>query len=136
VWGKYSNPVLWDKYNANLDFSLDNDQIIIDDNTDSNTFNLASTTKFAISFGNNEIVSFNETLEEGTYTWVEGTNVVEFTKDEKSYQITVYISESLANYIELDTVTGNVFNFKFKDGVSSLSLGTSGQITYSLAFDD
>lgn len=136
VWGKYSNPVLWDKYNANLDFSLDNDQIIIDDNTDANTFSLASTTKFAISFGNNEIVSFDGDLDDITYTWNKDTNVLEFTKDEKQYRISVYISESLSSRIELGTVTGNVFNFKFKAGTSSLTLGTSGQITYSLAFDD
>lgn len=131
VWGKYSNPVLWDTYNANLDFSLDNDQIIIDDNTEANAFELASTTKFAISFGNNEIVSFSENLQSTL-----DSNVLEFTKDSKRYQISVYFSESLSDKIKLSTVAGNEFKFTFVEGVSSLKLGTSGQITYSLAFDD
>lgn len=131
VWSKYSNPVLWDTYNANLDFSLDNDQIIIDDNTEANAFELASTTKFAISFGNNEIVSFSENLQSTL-----DSNVLEFTKDNKQYQISVYFSESLSDKIKLSTVAGNEFKFTFAEGVSSLKLGTSGQITYSLAFDD
>jgi hypothetical protein len=45
TWGYFSKPVLWNKYTTNLELLIDNDQIIIDDNSDATTLqNLSLTT--------------------------------------------------------------------------------------------
>lgn len=103
VWGNFSKPVLWNKYNNTLELFIDNDTIVIDDNSTSDTIQKLSTTKCTAFYQGSE------------YTPSSG--------------LTTNIDESLASYF---TLRGDYSGYYLSLNNNVSLEPTSGQITYIL----
>lgn len=111
AWGPFTEPVLWNKYSTNLELILDNDQIIIDDNSANSVINKISHTKVKAYYKGKELQNYTEYLEAS-------------------------ISDELANSNLTVIQTGEKFNefyLKLKEG--QLSESTSGQVTYIFSYE-
>ena len=112
-WGPFTEPVLWNKYSTNLELILDNDQIIIDDNSSNSVINKISHTKVKAYYKGKELQNYSEYLETS-------------------------ISDELANSNLTVIQTGEKFNefyLKLEEG-AQLSESTSGQVTYIFSYED
>lgn len=101
-WGHYSLPVLWNQYNSKLDLFINNDTIILDDNSDADTIQSLTTTHVSVSYC--------------------GTSI-------QNPEIKTSISQELEGLIEVVQNNSGEFYLKLKDNITLYQ--TSGQVTYS-----
>lgn len=107
-WGPFKEPALWNKYSANLELILDNDSVIIDDN------------------------STADTIKELSYT-----NVQAFYKGKLiTGKVTVSTSRELEGSFLKATQDGTKDAFYLKLEGGELSDKTSGQVTYTFSHED
>lgn len=106
-WGPFKEPALWNKYSANLELILDNDLVIIDDN------------------------STADTIKELSYT-----NVQAFYKGKLiTGKVTVSTSGELEGSSLKATQDGTKDAFYLKLEGGELSDKTSGQVTYTFSHE-
>lgn len=106
-WGPFKEPALWNKYSANLELILDNDLVIIDDN------------------------STADTIKELSYT-----NVQAFYKGKLiTGKVTVSTSGELEGSFLKATQDGTKDAFYLKLEGGELSDKTSGQVTYTFSHE-
>lgn len=113
-WGPFKEPVLWNKYSTNLELILDNDQVIIDDNSDAATIKNLSETK---------VSAYYKGVEISDYSVVTASTSPELTNSKlKAVK---------------DSPNSNQFYITFRDGASQIPTGqqTSGQITYTFEYE-
>lgn len=107
VWGPFREPALWNKYSTNLELILNNDQVIIDDNSTADTVKELSYTEVQ-AFYKGKPVTGNVTTSTSTEV---GGSFLEVVKD----------GDKDAFYLKLNP------NDK-------LSSKTSGQVTYTFQY--
>lgn len=112
AWGPFTEPVLWNKYSTSLELILDNDQIIIDDNSDATTIEQITHTKVKAYYKGTELQNYKEYLETSISDELANSNLKVITTGTKS----------------------NEFYLTLEDG-GTLSQSTSGQITYIFSYE-
>ena len=101
-WTDFSNPVLWNTYNTSLELLLDNNIVIIDDNSTDNTIKEVSATTVQVYYLGNSI-------------------------DQSTIEPS--LSQELGELFELNQ-NGNQFSLSLLEGKKLYE--TSGQITYTV----
>lgn len=111
AWGPFTEPVLWNKYSTSLELILDNDQIIIDDNSDATTIEQITHTKVKAYYKGAELQNYEGYLEASISDELANSNLKVITTGTKS----------------------NEFYLTLEGG--ALSESTSGQITYIFSYE-
>ena len=112
AWGPFKEPVLWNKYSTNLELILDNDQVIIDDNSDKTVIKDISYTKVKAYYKGKELQNYEGYLDKSISDELTSSNLSVIQTGEKSNEFYLKLAEN-----------------------STLSESTSGQVTYIFSYE-